>query len=129
MVWVSYCTSKDGYRHRLVALARRKRVRFFVSEYILEEIKAVLTEDLDLSDRFALLARRAVLRIAKAVDPRPSKRRFVAGDPNDDPIVLAALTAKVDYLVTADKEILKVKKVEDVDILTPHQWEEKLLSH
>jgi predicted nucleic acid-binding protein len=38
MFWVSYCTLKGGYPYRLLARARRLRVRLFVSEYILEEL-------------------------------------------------------------------------------------------
>lgn len=126
MLWVSYCSLKDGYRHRLVERARRQRVRFFVSEYILDELETVLMEDLELSQRFAALARRAVLRVAKMVDLPASARSFVPGDSNDDFIVQTALCGKVDYLITADKEILKVGKVEDIEILTPQQWDEML---
>jgi predicted nucleic acid-binding protein len=45
MIWVSYCTLKDGFRHRLLERARRQRVRFFVSEYILDELVDVLVEE------------------------------------------------------------------------------------
>ncbi len=126
MLWVSFCSLKDGYRHRLIARARRKRVRFFVSEYILDELENALTEGLELSERFAGLARRAVLRIAKVVDLPSLAGSFAPGDPKDNFIVQTALAAKADYLVTADKEILKVGKVEDVEILTPQQWEDLL---
>jgi hypothetical protein len=34
MVWVSYVTLKDGYRHKLIERALRRRVRLFTSEYI-----------------------------------------------------------------------------------------------
>ena len=128
MIWVSYCSLKDGYRHRLIERARRKRVRFFVSEYILDEVRTALTEDLELSERFAAMAHRAILRIAKVVDlPTPAKS-FVPGDVDDDPIVQTALVAKADFLVTADKEILKIGKVEDVEIITAQQWDEALSS-
>ena len=126
MIWVSYCSLKDGYRHRLIERARVKRVRFFVSEYILNEVETALTEDLELSERFAAMARRAILRIAKPVDLTASSKSYVAGDQDDDAIVQTALKAKADYLVTADKEILKVRKVEDVEIITTQQWEDLL---
>ena len=126
MIWVSYCTLQDGHRHRLIERARRQRVRFFISEYILNELETALTDDLELSRRFAALARRAVLRIAKVVDIPASTDSFVPGDSNDDPIVQTALTSKADYLVTADKEILDVGKAEDVEIVTAQAWEEML---
>jgi uncharacterized protein len=117
MIWVSYCTHKDGYRHRVLERARRQRARFFVSTYILDELSQTLVEDLELSTRFAALARRAVLRVAKLVRLPSAKRRYVPGDPDDDPIVQTALTAKADYLVTSDKEILALKKVFDLEVL------------
>ncbi len=119
MVWVSYCTLKGGYRHRLIEHARRQRVRFYVSEYILAELMEVLVQDLGRTRRFASLARRAVLRIAKPVRLPQSIRRHVPGDPKDDPIVQTALSAKADYLVTADAELLRLDKVEDVATITP----------
>lgn len=126
MVWVSYCTIKDGYRHRLIKRARRQRVRIFVSEHILNELVVVLVEDLHRTRRYAANSRQAVLRIAKLIDLPTFIGEFVPGDPKDDPIVQTALSAKVDYLVTADKEILKLGKVRAVEVLTLSEFEEKL---
>jgi putative PIN family toxin of toxin-antitoxin system len=125
-MWLSYCTLKDGYRHRLVERARRQRVRFFVSEFILTELATVLLDDLNRSRRFAALARRAVLRIATLVALPPSIKPRVAGDPDDDPIVQTGLSAKADYLITADQVLLALGKVEDLAILSAAQFEEKL---
>src|SRR5207253_7448631 len=97
--------------------ARRQRVRLFVSEYILGELETSLVEDLGRTRRFAALARRAVLRVAKLVELPRAIRRHVPGDPNDDPIIQTALSAKADYLVTADQEVLRVGKVQDVEII------------
>ena len=98
MIWISYCVRPDGFRHQLVETARRKRVRFLVSAYILDELQRTLVEDLGRSRRFAALARRAVLRVAKLVELPSFVPRHVPGDPNDDPIVQTARTGKADYL-------------------------------
>ena len=126
MFWVSFTTLKGGYRYRLLNRARRQRVRFYVSEYILEELVTTLTEDLGRSRRYAFLAGRAVLRMAKRVAVPPAKRRYVPGDPDDDPILQTALAAKADYLLTADQAILEVGKVQDVEIITAAQFERLL---
>ena len=126
MIWVSYCTRKGGYRHRVIERTRRQRVRLFVSDYILDELSQTLVEELELSPRFAALARRAVLRVAKLVRLPSLKRRYVPGDPDDDPIVQTALIAKAGCLVTADKEILALKKVFDVEILSITGFERRL---
>ncbi|MFL5244915.1 MAG: putative toxin-antitoxin system toxin component, PIN family [Gemmataceae bacterium] len=126
MLWVSYCTRKGGYRFRLIERARRQRIRIFVSEYILRETIQTLIEDLGQTPRFAGLARRAILGIAKVVKLPLISKVAINEDPDDEPIVQTALSSKADYLVTADKVILKLRKVQDVEVLSPVQFERLL---
>jgi putative PIN family toxin of toxin-antitoxin system len=126
MIWVSYCTRREGYRHQLLERAHRERVRLFVSTYILDELSNVLGQHLKRSPRYIVLARHAVLRMAKLVALPQAIPRHVPGDPADDPIVQTALSAKADYLVTGDHELLNLKKVQDVEILTAQQFEQRL---
>jgi predicted nucleic acid-binding protein len=122
MIWLSYCTLRDGFRYRLIERARRKRVRFYVSEYILQELSDALVEDLSRTPRYAWLARRAVTRIARLVSLPTQMPRHVPGDPDDDPIVQTALVAKAHYLLTADRELLRVRKVHSVEIVTTYRF-------
>jgi putative PIN family toxin of toxin-antitoxin system len=57
MLWVSYCTRREGSRHRLIDRALRAKVRLFVSDYILDELADVLREELNESVRYVHLAR------------------------------------------------------------------------
>lgn len=43
-----------------------------------------------------------------------------------DAIVQTALSARADYLVTADQEILKLKKVGNVEIITAAEFARRL---
>ena len=108
------------------ASALKARVRLFVSNYILDELAKVLQEALGESARYVHLARRAVLRRAKCVSLPPSIRSFVPGDPKDDAVVQTALSAKSDYLVTADALLLKLGKVRDVEIIDVKTFAERL---
>jgi len=126
MLWVSYCIREDGYRHQLLQRAHRQRVRFFVSDYILDELAAVLTEKLKRTIRYASLSRHAIMQIAKLVSLPGQIRRHVPGDPKDDPIVQTAISAKADYVITADKALLDLRKVRDIEIVTAEQFEERL---
>lgn len=126
MLWVSFCTFKKGRRARAIQKAKRQRVRFFVSQFILDELEGVLISDLRLARRFAHLAMKAVLRVAKKVSLSVPQSGFVPRDPNDDPIIQTALEAKADFLVTADKEILSIRHVQDVRIITLEEFEEFL---
>ena len=126
MLWVSYCTRRDGARHRLIDRALKARVRLFVSDYILDELAEVLREDLNESARYVHLARRAVLRRTKRVALPKNIRSFVPGDPKDDAIVQTALSSKSDYLVTADAVLLELGKVQDVEIITAKTFAQRL---
>ena len=117
MLWVSYTVTADGYRHRILSRAARSRVRLITSAHILNELARVLVEDFGRSQRFALLACRAILHLARIVPVSPRGRRFVAADPNDDPIIETALAGKADCIVTADKPLLALGKVQDVEII------------
>lgn len=126
MLWVSYCTRREGYRHRLIRRACLNRIRLFVSSYILDELATVLANDMNRSPRFVFLARRAVLRIAKLVNLPPNIPPRVSRDPYDDAIIQTALSAGADYLVTADNELLKLGKLEGVQIVSASRFEQML---
>src|SRR5438874_12415873 len=118
MLWVSYSTHRDGPRHRVIERAWQARVRLFASAYILDELTHVLTDDFGHSPRFAGLAVRAVLRRARLVELPAEVGSFVVADPADNPIIQTALSAKDDCVVTADRAMLAVGKVRDVEIIT-----------
>jgi putative PIN family toxin of toxin-antitoxin system len=126
MLWVSYCTRQNGSRHRLIDRALKARVRLFVSDYILGELRDVLVEDLHESRRFAHLAMRAVLRRAKRVVLPKIVQRSVPGDPDDDAVVQTALSSRADFLVTADNVLLKLGKVMNVEIISVRTFAERL---
>ena len=122
MIWVSYTTHPEGFRHLLVEEANRRKVRFFVSEHILDELESTLVADFSRTPRYASLARRAILRIAKVVRLAFRRQGWVVRDPDDDPVVQTALDAKVDYLVTNDQEMLSLRQVEDVRIISDREF-------
>jgi putative PIN family toxin of toxin-antitoxin system len=126
MLWVSYCTRRDGSRHRLIDRALKAKVRLFVSDYVLEELADVLSEELNESRRYVHLARRAVRRRAKRVTLPKNIRAHVPGDPKDDAVVQTALSAKADYLVTADVLLLELGKVQRVQIISVKTFAELL---
>jgi predicted nucleic acid-binding protein len=63
------------------------------------------------------LSRQRIVRRATLVVPAPS-RHAVPRDPNDSPILQAALAAGVDYLVTNDRHLLELNPYEGLNILT-----------
>jgi putative PIN family toxin of toxin-antitoxin system len=126
MLWVSYCSRRHGSRHRLIDRALKAKVRLFVSDYILGELADVLGDELEESPRFVRLSQRALLRRAKRVTLPKNIRSFVPGDPKDDAVVQTAISAKADYLVTADDLLLELGKVQDVKIISVNTFAQLL---
>ena len=80
--------------------------RIFTSSHVLGEIERVMVERLGCSRRFAFLTQRRAKRRADSRRGRASSRHRVPGDPDDSPILQAALAAGADYLVTNDTHLL-----------------------
>ena len=97
----------------------------FISEQILTELKNVLGLKFgvsqDLIDDFIWLLQRDTVLAQPAELPNVPIQ-----DKDDLPILGAAIAAGADVLVTGDKELLKLGHIEDVKILSPRQFWEKL---
>lgn len=90
--------------------------RVYVSPYLLDELERVIIESLGFSRRLAVLSRQRVARRATLVVP-PASHHAVPRDPNDSPILQAALAAGADYLVTNDCHLLELNPYEGLSIL------------
>ena len=95
--------------------------RIFSTHHVLHEIERVLTERLEASRRFAHLTRKRVQRRATLVEPARSRHR-VPADPDDSPILRAALGASVDYLVTNDPHLLELSPYEGIRIVSMTEY-------
>jgi uncharacterized protein len=126
MMWVSYGTHGDGARARAIERAVRHRVRFFTSEYILAEVERIIPERMGESPRLARLTVASIRRMCTVVALPESIPRHVTADPGDNPVVQTALTGKADFIVTADKALLALAKVQDVEIISLDEWLSRL---
>lgn len=102
---------------RILASTQHASWRISVSRYILDELKSVLTDELDLPRRSATLTVLRALRRSRLIEPAPT-RHAVPGDPADSEILRTALTAGADYLVTNDRHLLALHPYESVQIIT-----------
>ncbi len=126
MVWVSASMNRRGFRGRLIDAAITRRVRFYVSEYILDELVRTMTLHLKEPKSHANDSRRAVERRSKLVQLPERIPSYVPGDPKDDAVVQTAVSANAHDLVTEDQEILKLKKVGNVKIITAVEFARQL---
>lgn len=99
--------------------------RVFASVYVAAETQRVLHNKLGFSARFALLTRIRILRMAVIIEPGPS-RHHVPKDLADDPVLQAALTGGVDYLVTNDEDLLELNPYEGMRIISINGYLQRL---
>ena len=96
-----------------------------ISEQVLNELKRVLKSKFgvsqDLIDDFIWLLHQDTVLAQPAAFPRVGLR-----DKEDLPILGAAIAAGADVLITGDKELLDLGHIEDLEILSPRQFWEKL---
>ncbi len=109
----------------MISATARASWRILVSDYVLDEIQRVLTDDLGFSARLARLTRQRCSRRAIRVRERAS-RHEVPGDPADSPVLRAALEAGADYLVTNDQHLLELDPYEGLRIVSMSTYYELL---
>jgi putative PIN family toxin of toxin-antitoxin system len=109
---------------RMVNVTRRARWRMYTSTYVVDEVVKVLTEDLGFTRRFALLTRRRVMRRSTLV--KAASRAQVPEDPDDSPILQAALTCGADFLVTNDRHLLTLDPFEGLHIISMDAYHDLL---
>jgi putative PIN family toxin of toxin-antitoxin system len=113
---------------RLFASTDRASWRIYVSRYIVDEMIAVMTDDLGLSRRSAALAAIRALRRGTLVEPVAS-RHTVPQDPADSDVLRTALQAGADYLVTNDQHLLALHPYEGVQIISMADYRRLLEEH
>jgi putative PIN family toxin of toxin-antitoxin system len=113
---------------RILAATSKASWRIFSSSQVLAEIERVMVEYLGFSRRFALLTRSRAKRRATLVEPGPSRHR-VPNDPDDSPILQAALLAGADFLVTNDADLLSLSPYEGLRILSMSDYHNLLQDH
>jgi putative PIN family toxin of toxin-antitoxin system len=97
----------------------------FISEQVLNELKSVLRFKFglgqDLIDDFIWLLQQDTVLVQPGELPRVEMQ-----DKDDLPILGAAIAAEAEVLVTGDIELLDLGHIEDLQILSPRQFWEKL---
>ena len=112
---------------RMIRATRRARWRIFTSHYIVHEVSEVLTLVLRFSHRLASLTSRRILR--RAALARIAKQARVPRDPDDSPVLQAALGCGADYLVTNDRHLLELDPYKGLRIISMSAYHQLLQGH
>lgn len=117
--------SEKGAAHALLQLGETQDILLTISEFVVTETKrSIARKSPDDIDNVSKLIKKAKINIV----PNPSDKEvranlYLIDDPDDAPILLAAIIAKVDYLVTHDRKHFlddpKVAEKSGIKIGTP----------
>jgi putative PIN family toxin of toxin-antitoxin system len=100
-----------------------ERVSAFISNEILKELEDTLSKPkFKLNNDFVQIVLSEIRDITKLISISPLNSYLDLRDRNDYHILEAAYSAKVDFLVTGDKDLLSLKNISDFKIVSPEEF-------
>ena len=121
----------SGSSDKIISKAEIKEIELIISNDIIKEYSEVLDYE-EIQDKIKdkkLEMKRTVGKIismSTIVVPK-EKLAIVKNDPDDNIILECAKAGNVDCVISNDKHLLKLKKFENIPILTPDEFVEKYL--
>lgn len=112
----------EGLCSGLLARARKGEFELFICPKIIEELKTILYEKIKASKRLIEEALGIILEASQMIYPAETVRNVVR-DPDDDKILSYAASAKSDYLISGNKDLLEIVKFRNIKIIAPRDFE------
>lgn len=119
-IYIMAAGMPGGYIDYWLDLAKPPNNKFslFASPAILTEIQAKLEQKLQFERSLVVEYVEAIQQIATTVNPTETVNA-VPTDPDDNHILECALEAGADIIITADKDLLRLKTFRDTQIFHP----------
>jgi putative PIN family toxin of toxin-antitoxin system len=105
-----------GKPRELIKLANAGAIRLDVSEAIIRETRRVLVDKFGWSPEGAAVAESQMRRLARLVRPA-EEFDAIKEDPSDNRILECAQAGRSDYIVTGDKDLLRLRVFRDIPIV------------
>ena len=100
-----------------------KHHELFSSAELMEEFRSVLAQRFEYSSDDIGRAMEALTPVVTLVTPITLEKQTVR-DADDDVVIATALAADCEYLVTGDKDLLVLKRYNDIRIVSPRSFAE-----
>jgi putative PIN family toxin of toxin-antitoxin system len=113
----------EGLCARLLRRARRGQFELITCAQILNEVRGSLQKLTSPSEEALEGVMTQLLSVSVAISAIPPLDRRVCRDATDDGILACALAARVDYLVTGDRDLLTLRTFESIPIIAPRSFE------
>src|SRR3989344_1357169 len=123
-VIISAVLSRESPPANIFKLLLSDKIQNFATEEILGEIRGVLGRDAIAkyaSVEFRDFALAAFEQKSAFVQPKYLPK-VVPEDPDDDKFFHCALTANADFLISGDKNVLKIKELQKIKVVSPRDF-------
>jgi hypothetical protein len=124
-VWISIFIKKTLGKE-FSEIFKKEKIDTYTTEEILKEISKVLAYP-KISEllEFSGVSERGILQsiLKNSILVRPKfKLKLIKEDLEDNKILDCALHAKVDFIVSGDRHLLKLKRFKNIRIITPREF-------
>jgi uncharacterized protein len=116
-IFVSALNYSGGKPSQFLDLAREGKINLTVSEAILDELAEVLQRRFRFSDTDVAEARESIMDMARTIRPAV-QLDVIKEDPDDNKILECAVASGSDYIVSGDKDLLRLQRYDSIRILT-----------
>jgi putative PIN family toxin of toxin-antitoxin system len=116
-ILVSGLNFSGGKPFAFLELAREGKISLAVSDAILDEMADVLVRKFDFSPERVGRARSFITGMARVVMPAV-RLDVVKDDPDDNKVLECASAAGSDFIVTGDKDLLRLGRYDAIRIMT-----------
>jgi hypothetical protein len=120
-ILVSGIVFPRGKPFQLLELAREGKINLTVSHEILDEIAGVLARKFNLPPEAIEEAHRRIMTIARTINPSV-QLDVVKEDPPDNRVLECAVSSGADYVVTGDKDLLRLGRYDSIGIINPSDF-------
>ena len=112
----------EGLCSVLLRRASQKEFFLIVCPKILDEFERVLSKKLKVPHALIEKAVQLILEISQLIEPTVSIQP-VCRHQDDNEILACAVSAKADYLVSGDNDLLEIRCFSGVKIISPREFE------
>jgi putative PIN family toxin of toxin-antitoxin system len=112
----------NGFPNAILRKCIRGEVELILSEEILEEVEEVLRKEKKfmMTEKAIVEQKEELLKIAKLVIPA-KKLNVIKEDLKDNKILECGVAGKVNFIVSGDKHLLKIKEFGGIKIVTARE--------
>lgn len=110
-----------GNCRHILDLMIKKEIKVVISPAILLEISQKLKQKFKWSQNQIFTTIKTIIKSAKVVQPQ-IKIRAVKMDKSDDKIIEAAVAGRVNYIISGDRHLLKIKQYQKIKIVAPTEF-------